>query len=255
MSIGPARDVIGHAAQYAQDRRQFGQPIAHFGLIQEKLARIAALFWAAESAIYRTGALIDGAFAGLESGRAAAEEHAIECSIVKVFATEAEATIIDDAVQIYGGYGFTEEFPIARHYRDARVSRIYEGTNEINRVALVGTLQKRMAQGRIGTEVVGDGFLSDLVRRGLALAPTDQVGIGALADLIILQYVAQSARAREARYPGGKMLSEWFRAHAYAQGAVAFQKLSGEAVTLPAIARPPIAEIAQRLCAGGLRAF
>jgi alkylation response protein AidB-like acyl-CoA dehydrogenase len=137
MSIGPARLAIGESAQYALDRRQFGQPIASFGLIRKKFAEMAARFYVAESMIYRTGALIDTAFAGSVgspgANMAAAEEFSVECSMCKVFSTEAQAFIVDEALQVYGGYGFTEEFPIARIYRDARVSRIYEGTNEINR--------------------------------------------------------------------------------------------------------------------------
>ena len=138
MSIGPCRDAMRLAAQYAVDRKQFGQSIATFGLIRKKFSLMAAKFYAAESMIYRTGALIDGAFeewgGTIDGNRKAAEEYSVECSACKVFATEAQGFIVDEALQVYGGYGFTEEFPIARHYRDARVSRIYEGTNEINRL-------------------------------------------------------------------------------------------------------------------------
>lgn len=190
MSIGPARRALEVAAQYAKDRRQFGRPIASFGLIQEKFARMAALFFGAESAIYRVGALIDEAFndtgGSVDGNRAAAEKYAIECAMVKVFATEAEAQIIDDAVQVYGGYGFTEEFPVARLYRDARVSRIYEGTNEINRLFIAGRLAK----------------LGDIP------AYRTQVEQGAAADRAILEFVLDSAQQRAERFPQFRPLVE-----------------------------------------------
>ena len=153
MSIGPARNAIELAAGYARDRKQFGKSLTEFGLIQKKLSQMAALFFVSESMIYRTGALIDEAFdlygGTIDGNRKAAEEYAIECSACKVFSTEAEAWIIDEALQIFGGYGFTEEFPMARHYRDARVSRIYEGTNEINRLLTVDMILKRAMKGRL----------------------------------------------------------------------------------------------------------
>ncbi|MDX2064117.1 MAG: acyl-CoA dehydrogenase family protein [Fimbriimonadaceae bacterium] len=194
MSIGPARYAIEVAAQYAQDRRQFGQPIANFGLIREKFARMAALFFAAESAIYRVGAQIDSAFeefgGTVEGNRKAAERYAIECALVKVFSTEAEAEIVDEAVQVYGGYGFTEEFPVARIYRDARVSRIYEGTNEINRIFIANRLAKA----------------------GLAAEFPTQTEQGAVADLAIYQFVEDAVRARAAAYPEYAPLVDAYRA-------------------------------------------
>ena len=183
MSIGPARYAIELAAEYAKNRKQFGQPIASFGLIQEKFARMAALFFAAETAIYQVGALIDEAFAEtggtVEGNRSAAEKYAIQCAMVKVFSTEAESEIVDEALQVYGGYGFTEEFPIARVYRDARVSRIYEGTNEINRVFIAGRLAKA----------------------GLAPAYEGQIEQAATADLAMYDFVLESARLRAEKYP------------------------------------------------------
>src|SRR5690606_33033925 len=107
-------------------------------MIRQKLANTASLFFAAESVLYRTSHLLDQAFAQVpdsdrvEGNRKAAETYAVECSVNKVFSTEVLALCADEAVQIHGGYGFTEEFPVARIWRDARVTRIYEGTNEIN---------------------------------------------------------------------------------------------------------------------------
>jgi alkylation response protein AidB-like acyl-CoA dehydrogenase len=197
MSIGPARYAIELAAAYAKDRRQFGRPIAEFGLIREKFARMATLFWVAESAIYRTGAAIDAAFAEtggtIDGNRAAAEKYAIECAMVKVFSTEAEGQIVDEALQVYGGYGFTEEFPIARVYRDARVSRIYEGTNEINRLFIASRAQKRDAV------YSRDTWFGRLTQAAVDLNPADQVGQGAVADLLTYAFLDQCACDRGER--------------------------------------------------------
>lgn len=241
MSIGPAREAIGLAAQYALDRKQFGRAIAEFGLIRQKLAESAALFFGAESMIYRTGAEIDGIFdevgGTLEGNRQAAEEYAIECSACKVVATEVEALIVDECLQVYGGYGFTEEFPIARIYRDARVSRIYEGTNEINRVFLADRLFRRAAEGRASLEAAGDSHVSELAGRAFRSKPDDQIRMGALSDLAMLAYMEQSARVRGERLGGlhaqlAAHVSNWCNHRA----ARAFLVATGEAVNLPASA-------------------
>ncbi len=239
MSIGPAREAIGISAGYALDRKQFGEPIANFGLIQKKFAQMAAWFFAAESMIYRTGTHIDQAFARLgyegEGARRAAEEFAVECSICKVFATEMEALIVDEALQVYGGYGFTEEFPIARIYRDARVSRIYEGSNEINRVFISTRLAKRAEQGRASLVASGDSFISELTGKAIALAPKDQIRIGAASDLIMLAYAEQSARLRATQVSGiAGDLYRCFLLWANPRAAEAYQIVTGEAVLLPA---------------------
>ena len=254
MSIGPARDAIGLAAAYALDRKQFGQPISEFGLIQKKFAMMAAWFYASESMIYRTGALIDAAFdefgGTIDGNRKAAEEYAIECSACKVFATEAESLIVDEALQVYGGYGFTEEFPIARHYRDARVSRIYEGTNEINRLFIADRLARRVRDGRVSGQAAGDSFLSELSGKALALAPTDQIGIGALSDLILLSYAEQSTRLRAKQSGGvGPLLYEAILPWLNAKGAEAHQLLTGQAVCLPAVQPVSLRDIAMAVYA------
>lgn len=239
MSIGPARQAIELALKYAKERKQFGQSINNFGLIQRKLCLMAAWFYAAESMIYRTGALIDQAFetfgGTVEGNRKAAEEFAIEASIVKVFATEAEAFIVDEALQIYGGYGFTEEFPVARLYRDARVSRIYEGTNEINRIFIADRFARRVKEGRISDETSGDSFVSSLMVEAIHFSPQTQVESGAFADLLMLAYADQSARLRSYQNPNGvantyKCLESVINSRA----AEAFQILTGQSVTLPA---------------------
>lgn len=238
MSIGPAREAMGLAASYAQERRQFSQPISEFGLIREKFASMASRFYAAESMIYRTGAMIDGAFAHFggtaEDNRRAAEEFAIECSACKVFSTEAEAFIVDQALQTYGGYGFTEEFPIARIYRDARVSRIYEGTNEINRVFISDRLLRRILEGRAEVHSSGESFIGDLAAVAIRKGYQNQWDQGALSDLIILTYAEQSARKR-AQQNGAlhSMLYDNFINWAKIRAAEKYGQITGESVTLP----------------------
>ena len=239
MSLGPARDAMGLAAGYSTDRKQFGQPIASFGLIRKKFATAAALYYAAEAMIYRTGADIDKAFGTyggtIDGNRKAAEEFAVECSACKVFATEAEALIVDEMLQCYGGYGFTEEFPIARIYRDARVSRIYEGTNEINLLFIADRLMRRARDGKASLTPAGDSFLSELAGRAIASRPSDQVRIGACSTLIMLAYAEQSCRlrARQSDTPVHSDLYATFLNWANPRGAEAFQIVTGESVTLP----------------------
>jgi len=240
------------AAAYAQDRKQFGQPISSFGLIQKKFAQMAAWFYVAESMIYRTGAMIDAAFGEfggtIDGNRKAAEEYAIECSACKVFSTEAESLIIDEALQVYGGYGFTEEFPIARHYRDARVSRIYEGTNEINRLFIADRLRRRVKEGRVSGEAAGDSFISELAGRAMAWETPDQVAVGALSDLLMLAYAEQSARLRASQSGGdAEILYAYALPWLNAKAAEAFQTLTGEAVTLPAIEQTDVVALANKV--------
>ncbi len=156
-AIGNCKYAIELAAQFATERKQFGQPIAEFGLIKEKFAEMAARTYIAESMVYRTGGLLDGMMhsldmSGADGGQVAAqgiEEYAMECSMNKVFATEVQAYVMDEGVQIHGGYGVTSEYPIERLYRDCRVYRIFEGTNEINRLVTTSTLIRRGLSGQI----------------------------------------------------------------------------------------------------------
>lgn len=156
-SVGQSKNLLGMAARYAIQRYSFGKPIAEHGLIRAKLAAMAARTFTAESMLYRVAGYLDAAFADIDPTaedantryQAAAEEYAIECALLKVACTETLDYVADENLQIHGGYGYTEEFPAARAWRDARVNRIYEGTNEINRLNIVELLLRRIERGRI----------------------------------------------------------------------------------------------------------
>jgi alkylation response protein AidB-like acyl-CoA dehydrogenase len=152
-AVGGARAALGLAAAYTTERKAFGKFISEFGMIKEKLARVAAQTYAAESEVFRTAANIEyarqSAGDNTEAAFKAIEEYAIEASIAKVQGSEVLAFAVDEGVQIFGGYGFMQEYPIEKAYRDARIQRIYEGTNEINRLVAAGTLFRRVLSGKI----------------------------------------------------------------------------------------------------------
>ncbi len=155
--VGGVRTALQNAIGYAKQRKAFGKSIAEFGLIKEKIADIAVGIYTGEALVYRTVGMIDAALAGIDKNspeaarelRKGIEEYAVECSIAKVWGSEMLDHAVDEVVQIYGGYGFVEEYPAERAYRDSRVNRIFEGTNEINRMITTGWLMKQAMAGKI----------------------------------------------------------------------------------------------------------
>ncbi len=155
--VGGARNSLQSAVAYAKQRKAFGKTLSEFGLIREKIADIATGIYVGEALAYRTVGMIDEALRDIDKKspdastqiRKGIEEYAVECSILKVWGSEMLDSVVDHVVQIYGGYGFVEEYPAERCYRDSRVNRIFEGTNEINRMIITGWLMKRAMGGQL----------------------------------------------------------------------------------------------------------
>ncbi|MBI3050762.1 MAG: acyl-CoA dehydrogenase family protein [Acidobacteria bacterium] len=200
MSVGGCRTAIGEAARYAAERRQFGQPIAAFGAIRHKLGEMTARTYAMESVAYRTVGLIEAYLAGSSAeGRVAArpdgpalagpsasadghavaqafEEFAIEASITKVGGTETLDYVLDENVQIHGGNGFVKDYSAERYYRDARVNRIFEGTNEINRLLIPGMLVRRGVKGDLPLVAAAKRLQDELLAPSSPAARLDEAG-------------------------------------------------------------------------------
>lgn len=241
-AVGAAKYALDQSAAYANERKQFKVPISQFGLIKEKLAEMAIRIFAAESAVYRTGGLLNNMMhsldrSGDDGGQITAkgiEEYALECSLEKVFASEVEAFVVDEGVQIHGGYGFIAEYPIERLYRDARIRRIFEGTNEINRNLIPTTLLRRAQKDAIPllecvntmmnkaggdvpvrqnpgevVQAAKDVFLFALgvayEKYGAELMKQQEI-LGRLADIAIYAYVMESTylRAQKAAAANGQ---------------------------------------------------
>jgi alkylation response protein AidB-like acyl-CoA dehydrogenase len=157
MCSGGARGAIRESARYAAQRKQFGQPIAGFGAIRHKIGEMIARTYGIESLVYRTAGMIDERVNGTphdstdgSADVAVFEEYAVEASIAKVAGSEVLNFVLDENIQIHGGNGFVRDYPAERHFRDARVNRIFEGTNEINRLLIPGMLAKRAVKGELG---------------------------------------------------------------------------------------------------------
>jgi alkylation response protein AidB-like acyl-CoA dehydrogenase len=239
-AIGASKKTISLATNYARERKQFGKPLASFGAIKYKIAEMAARVFASEAACYRAGQNIDDAYnamvaAGTEAAKAklkSLEEFAIECAILKVHGSEVLDYVVDEGVQIYGGMGFSAEGPMDRAYRDARINRIFEGTNEINRMLTIDMLMKRAMKGSIdlmtpaaavqkelmsipdfgaaeeeGLFVKEKKVLANLKKAGLMVAGAavqkfmmklsdEQEVLMSLADMLIECYIAESSMLR-----------------------------------------------------------
>ncbi len=186
-AIGSAQLALEVSLKYAGERKQFGVPLNSFGAIQAKIAEVATQSYLAESVVYRTAGLMEEGFHGLdltgdcrkEAGKAL-EEYAIECSLNKVLASEVLDLSVDEGVQIHGGYGFIKEYPIEHMYRDSRINRLFEGTNEINRLLVPGTLLKRAMTGELPLLAAAKAVSKDLLSGGLG---SDEEGLAGLAQM------------------------------------------------------------------------
>jgi butyryl-CoA dehydrogenase len=274
MCVGGARVSLENATGYAQQRKAFGKVIADFGLVREKLANMATLIYVGEALVYRTVGMMDGALAEVDKSREdaaqetrkAIEEYAVECSIIKVWGSEMIDYVVDETVQIYGGYGFVEEYPAERAYRDARINRIFEGTNEINRLIIAGFLLKRAMSGQLALlpaiqqlmdEVLagpasGEELESSLAEERQLVAAAKKVGLfaagaatqkynqtiqdqqevmGAIADMVIEIYAMESAvlRARKMVASGGESAAVLATAMTRVYLSQAIEKVEGAA--------------------------
>ena len=207
-TVGGCKIVLEHAVPYVRERRQFGRPLSDFGLIRAKIADVAARTFAAESMVYRTAGLLDQAIDSLDrtspdfdrKSIEAVEQFTIECSIIKVFASEALALAAEEGLQMLGGYGFCEDYPLERIYRDERINRIFEGTNEINRMLIPGMILRKAvkkelpffsAAKRVADELLGPPSFEDAGEPGFLEEEARLVAGMKKACVAVLGFAAQ----------------------------------------------------------------
>jgi alkylation response protein AidB-like acyl-CoA dehydrogenase len=183
--VGASKYVLMTASKYSKERKAFGKQIGDFGLMREKLAEMAIQLFAVESMVYRSAGNIDAAMTAasgsgdkIQNTMKVLEEYAIESSIAKVYGSEMLDFVVDEAVQIFGGYGFHEDYPVCRAYRDSRINRIFEGTNEINRMLIIQMLMKRAMGGQLAL-IPAAMKLADEILAGPAFEEAPE---GVLAD-------------------------------------------------------------------------
>ncbi|HUJ20168.1 MAG TPA: acyl-CoA dehydrogenase family protein [Bryobacteraceae bacterium] len=186
-AVSGSKNVLAISLKYAKERKAFGTTIAQFGMIQHKLAEMAIRIYAAESMTYRVVGQVEAQLAGFswdqpnasETMLKAVEEYAAECSMIKVYASEVLDYVVDEGVQIHGGYGYHQDYAVERAYRDSRINRIFEGTNEINRMLATGMLLKRAARGQLGLVKAASGVLAEVLG---GTAQGDSAGDGPFAE-------------------------------------------------------------------------
>jgi alkylation response protein AidB-like acyl-CoA dehydrogenase len=203
-SVGGGKTALNDAITYAKQRIAFNKPISSFGAIKHKLAEMAIRIWITEGMVYRTAGMMDRALENIDVENAAdvlkaIEEYAIECSILKVFGTEALDFVVDEAVQIYGGYGYSAEYPVERYYRDSRVNRIFEGTNEINRLLIPGMLLKRATTGHLPLHAATKAVVDEVMSASAPSEPSGPFGaeIAAVAQAKKAALFAAGAAAQK----------------------------------------------------------
>ena len=190
--VGGCKYLIGDALKWAKEREAFGRRIADFGLIKEKLGEMLVRTYAAESISYRTTGLVDARLEGIDQGAATAprhimealQEYAVECSILKVLGTETLDYVTDETVQIYGGYGFSSDYGVERTYRDQRVNRIFEGTNEINRLLITDMLMKRSMKGQLALIPAAQKLLDEILGMATGAELAEETPLGEEIKLV-----------------------------------------------------------------------
>jgi alkylation response protein AidB-like acyl-CoA dehydrogenase len=267
MCVGGAKHVIGESARYAKERRQFGVPIATFGAIKHKIGEMTVRAYAVESLLYRLGGLIDQTMEALhEDGAAAAvrqalDEYAIEASIAKVAGSEMIDFVLDENVQIHGGNGFVRDYPAERHYRDARVNRIFEGTNEINRLLIPGMLMRKALKGDLPLIPAARRLFDEIMTPSLAEPPgeglleAELMAVGAFkkVGLLILgaamqKYMQKAAEEQEVLSAIADICIDIFAAESAVLRAVAAHDLKTPTAALQAdAARAYVSDAASRI--------